>query len=74
MKNDHALHAFTITVFLINFRPKLPHCHDFQKTGSKCLKLGIQAPQCINRKQITGKDYLPIGYDFLSILLLKLCK
>ena len=67
MRDGHVLHAFTVTIFLINFRPKLPHCHVLQTTGSNCLKLGILALQFINRKPIKNKEYLLIGYDFVSI-------
>ena len=36
-------------------------------TGSKCLTLRILAFQHINRKPIKNKEYLLIGYDFVSI-------
>ena len=58
MKDDHVLLAFTITIFLTNFRPKLQLCQDLQMTGSEYLKL---------RKPIKNKQYLLIGYDFVSI-------
>ena len=67
MRDGHVLHTFTLTAFLINFRPKFPLCHDLQMTGSKYLKLCILALQYINRKPIKNKQYLLNGYDFVSI-------
>ena len=67
MRNDHVLYAFTVTIFLINFRPKLPHCHVLQMTASNCLKLGILALQFINRKSIKNNEYMITGYHFVSI-------
>ena len=55
MRDDHVLYAFTVTIFLMNFRPKLSHCHVLQMTGSKCQKLGILALPFINRKPIKNK-------------------
>ena len=44
MKNDHALHAFNVTIFLINFRPDLLlFCHNLQTTRLESLKLSILA-------------------------------
>ena len=36
-------------------------------TGPKCLKLDILAFEYINRKPVKNKEYLLIGYDFVSI-------
>ena len=62
MRDDHVLHAFTLTVFLINLSQKYRiYCQDLQMTGSKCLKLGILALQYINRMPIKNTEYLIIG-------------
>ena len=66
LRDDHVFHAFTVTVFLINFRPKLPHCHDLQMTGSKYPKRGISYSP-VHQQKAYQKEYLLIGYDFLSI-------
>ena len=54
MRGGHVLHAFTVTLFLFNFSPK-------------CLEQGILALEHVNRKPIKNKEYLPIGYHFVSI-------
>ena len=67
MRDDHVLHAVTVTVFLINFQQNCHiNCHDLQMTGSKYPKRGISYSP-VHQQKAYQKEYLLIGYDFLSI-------
>ena len=66
MGDEHGLHKFTVTVFLIKFRPEWHiYWYTLQMTGPKSLKLDVLALQFINKKPIENKEYLIICYDFL---------
>ena len=66
-RDDHVLHAFTITVSLISFRPDLPHLlsqftNDWTKESYWTNSLS------------KTKEYLIIDYDCLNIWNMNLCQ
>ena len=62
------MHSLSLFSWLILGQNCHINCHDLQTTGSKCLKLGIPALQCINRKPIKNEEYFTNWIQFCKHL------